>query len=366
MRAMSTASPSSETRRLRTQDAMDPRRPTSVALLLLCVGLLSTPEVRAEGPSADEKAAARDLAISGMEMKDKGDCPGALEKLERAERLYHAPTILTAIGECQIALGQLVEGTESLKRVSLEHLDPNASKTFMEAQKRAKALLETTLPRIAKLTVAVTPDLDEVELFIDEVKVSSALIGVPRPTDPGHHRIAVQKPGYLAATSEVTLAEGADETLSLKLEADPSATPPVEAAPLAAAEEPKPGGSPPPSEKRSMQPVFGWIGIGLGTAAIGAGAITGVLALDQSNHLNCPGNVCTGAEADRLDSASTLATTSTILFGAGGAFVVTGIVLLLTSPSPSASGQAPFETQIGKVHLTPEVYAGGAALRGRF
>lgn len=365
MRAMSTASSRLDENRLGVQRARALGGLTSRGALV-CVALFSSSNAFAEGPSADEKAAARDLAISGMELKDKGDCSGALEKLERAERLYHAPSILTAIGECQIALGRLVEGTENLKRVSLEHIDPNGSKTFVDAQKRAKALLDATLPRIAKLTVEVTPDLEEVELFIDEVKVSSALIGVPRPTDPGHHRIAALKAGYLDASSEVTLAEGDDQTLALKLEVDPSAITPPETTPVAAeSTDPKSSDAARPPEK-SMQPVFGWIGIGLGAAALGAGAVTGVLALDQSNHLNCPNNVCSGADAEKLDSASSLATASTILFGAGGALAVTGIVLLLTSPHPTTSASSHFEAQVGRVQLRPEIYAGGAGLRGRF
>lgn len=366
MGRMSTAFSSLERHRLGVQRTRDLQRKTSRCALLLGATLVLAPNLFAAEPSADEKAAARDLAIAGMELKDKGDCTGALEKLERAERLYHAPTILTSIGECQIALGRLVEGTENLKKVSLEHLAPSASKTFVEAQKRAKTLLDATLPRIAKLTVEVAPALEDVELFIDEVKVSSALIGVPRPTDPGHHRVAVIKVGYLNAASEVTLAEGVDEKLALTLEADPAAVPPPEATPVKTTSAEPTASQPAPAEKKSMQPVFGWIGIGIGAAALGAGAVTGVLALDQSNHLNCVNSVCSGAEAEKLDSASTLATASTILFGAGGAFAVTGLILLLTSPHPSSSAVMPFETQVGKMRLSPEIYAGGAALRGRF
>lgn len=368
MAAMSTGSPRPFRRRqllLRREFARVQR---SSLALLLAFGLSGVaPHSLAAAPTADEKAAARELALTGMDLKDKGDCPAALEKLERAEQLYHAPSILTAIGECQIALGRLVEGTENLKKVSLEHIDPKASSTFFEAQNRARKLLDETLPRIAKLTIELSPELEDVELLIDELKVSSALIGVRRPTDPGRHTVLLRKAGYLEATAEVTLDEGADEKLSLTLEPDPAAvreSETLEATQTSA--EVKTTATPKEPPRRSAQPIFGWIGIGVGAAALSAGAVTGVLALDQANHLACPNDVCSGSEAGRLDSALSLATASTILLGAGGALAVTGVILLLTSPSERASARAPLETQLGSVRLTPEVYAGGAGFRGRF
>jgi hypothetical protein len=368
MAAMSPGSPrpSSQCQSHLPSELVRLHRPSLALLLALSLSGIA-PRSLAATPTADEKAAARELALIGMDLKDKGDCPAALEKLERAEQLYHAPTILTAIGECQIALGRLVEGTENLKKVSLEHIDPKASSTFFDAQNRARKLLDETLPRIAKLTIELDPELEDVELLIDDVKVSSALIGVRRPTDPGRHTVTVRKQGYLDATAEVTLEEAGDEKLTLTLSPDPAAAAADEATPPEALETDasiQTAAAPP--RQKSTQPVLGWIGIGVGAAALGAGAVTGVLALDQANHLTCPNDVCSGSDAGRLDSALSLATASTILLGAGGALAVTGVILLLTSPSEKASARAPLETQFGNVRLTPEVYAGGAGFRGSF
>ncbi len=366
MAAMSTGSPRLSCRRQShlPSEFVRLHRPSLALLLALSLSGIA-PRTIAATPTADEKAAARELALVGMDLKDKGDCPAALEKLERAEQLYHAPTILTAIGECQIALGRLVEGTENLKKVSLEHIDPKASSTFFDAQTRARQLLDETLPRIAKLTIELNPELDDVELLIDEVKVSSALIGVRRPTDPGRHTVTVRKHGYLDATAEVTLEEAGDEKLTLALEPDPTAATETKA-PEAMETDASVQATASQPRRKSAQPVLGWIGIGVGAAALGAGAVTGVLALDQANHLTCPNDVCSGGDVGRLDSALSLATASTILLGAGGALAVTGVILLLTSPSEKTSARAPLETQLGSVRLTPEVYAGGAGFRGSF
>src|SRR5438132_180639 len=75
---------------------------------------------------AENVAAARSLGILGVQLADAGKCPEAIEKLERAESLYHAPTILGRLGECRVNVGQVVQGTEDLNRVVREQLPANA------------------------------------------------------------------------------------------------------------------------------------------------------------------------------------------------------------------------------------------------
>ena len=73
-------------------------------------------------PQAENVAAARSLGLQGIKLADAGDCRGAIEKLSRAESLYHAPSILGRLGECQVNVGQVVAGTENLNRVVREEL----------------------------------------------------------------------------------------------------------------------------------------------------------------------------------------------------------------------------------------------------
>src|SRR5690606_8120785 len=84
--------------------------------------------------SAEDKAAARTLGTEGIKLANAGDCESAIDKLARAEALYHAPTILGRLGECQVALGKLVEGTENLNRVIREPLPANAPVAFKQAR----------------------------------------------------------------------------------------------------------------------------------------------------------------------------------------------------------------------------------------
>src|SRR5687768_10320598 len=84
----------------------------------------------AQDQQAENVAAARSLGIQGVQLADAGKCPEAIEKLSRAESLYHAPTILGRLGECQVSIGQIVLGTENLNRVVREQLPSNAPKAF--------------------------------------------------------------------------------------------------------------------------------------------------------------------------------------------------------------------------------------------
>ena len=182
---------------------------------------VATP-ARAQDQQAENVAAARSLGIQGVQLADAGKCPEAIEKLSRAESLYHAPTILGRLGECQVAVGQIVLGTENLNRVVREQLPANAPQAFKTAQTRAAKMLEKALPRIAYLTVNVEPPDAKTSVTVAGSPVPGALIGVERPTDPGKREVVATAPGFLEARTEVELAEGGHQAVTLKLVPDPS------------------------------------------------------------------------------------------------------------------------------------------------
>src|SRR3954463_6345420 len=97
-------------------------------------------------PSAGDVALARSLGLEGVQLAEAGNCSAAIDKFQRAEALFHAPTILVRLGECQVATGKVVLGTESLQRVVREALPPKAPKAFADAQVRAQKSLDAALP----------------------------------------------------------------------------------------------------------------------------------------------------------------------------------------------------------------------------
>ncbi len=192
-----------------------------VGLVLLLSTLLVAPSVFAQ--SAADKATARELAVAGIKKLEQGDAQGAVVSLEKAQALYDAPIHLLYLGRAHAKLGQLVEAAEAYRSLARTRLEADAPDAFKRAQEDGRSELEALEPRLAKLTIAVEPEVDGLEVTVDDKPINTAALSVARATNPGTRRIRAQAPGYLSAETEVTLAEGGEETVSLTLEPDPSA-----------------------------------------------------------------------------------------------------------------------------------------------
>jgi hypothetical protein len=348
---------------------------------LVALGLVSTlttslvaPAAFAQDqPQAESIAAARSLGMQGIKMADAGDCHGAIEKLSRAESLYHAPSILGRLGECQVKVGQVVMGTENLNRVVREQLAANAPKAFKDAQERAKGVLNSALPKIAHLTVRVDPPDAKPQVTVGGAAIPPALIGIERPTDPGTHELVVSAPGYLQQKSTVTLAEGGSQEVAVKLEKDPAAAiattppPPTAPAPIITT-----GPTAPPADTAPKKShTLAYVALGVGAAGLAVGGVTGFLALGKKGDLKgCEGTRCPSSQQDTLDSAQSLATISTVGFTVGFVGVGLGVVLLLTGSNSSSAGPGRSKVAkrepLGHVHVEPWIGTHSAGVSGTF
>jgi PEGA domain len=337
----------------------------------LTTSLVAPAALAQDQPQAESVAAARSLGMQGIKMADAGDCKGAIEKLSRAESLYHAPSILSRLGECQVKVGQIVLGTENLNRVVREQLEPNAPKAFRDAQERAKGVLSAALPKIARLTVKVDPSTVNPQVSVAGAAIPAALIGVERPTDPGTHEVVVSAPGYLEQRTSVTLAEGGSQEISVKLEKDPNAVATTPAPPVTTAPVVTTGPTAPPSDTSPKKNnALAYVSLGVGGAGLLVGGITGFLALGKKSDLKgCVDTKCPSSQQDTLDGAKSMATVSTVGFAVGFVGVGVGVVLLLTGNSNSASLGAPKVAKrepLGHVHVEPWLSAQSAGLSGTF
>jgi hypothetical protein len=83
---------------------------------------------------------------------------------------------------------------------------------------------------------------------------------------------------------------------------------------------------------------------GLAGAAIAAGAVTGIIHLNDVAALEerCGGSACPPEEQESADTTLPLAHVSTVSFAVGGAALVTGIILAVVRPGggePPASAR---------------------------
>ena len=307
-------------------------RSVFIALPLAAATLATSP---ACADDAANTATARALGVEGVTLADAGKCRDAVEKLERAEKLHHAPTTATRLAECEIEIGRLVSGTERLQRVVREPLPADAHPAFVAAAARAQKDLAAALPRIATLRLSVkAPTGAKLTITIDDEPVSDAILDSNRRTDPGLHKIVATAYGCKPAAATALLDEGQTKSIVLELQVDPSVPP----EPVAGANAPVI----PEAHGGSKAPAI--VAFGVGALGLGAGILGAVTVSNKSHALEsaCDANrVCPTASREDISSAKQWATISTVGFVTAGVGLVSGVVLLLAAGAPSSPERAP-------------------------
>jgi len=378
----------------RLPHAVDARAPrvrivsAAVAALVVAQTLRAAPARAQDDPSSSDIAAARALAVDGVKLADAGRCNEAIDKLARAEKLHHAAIVLGRLGECQVAQGKIVDGTESLRRVLREPLPPGPSPALLKVRERAQTLLETAKTKIAALTISVKGPRENtgITVTVDGQAVPAALLDTERPTDPGDHLVEASAVGFTKASARVALGPADKQAVTLKLEADGSAV----ASPAAV---PPSGDGASPATRVTAQRDPGasttmdsaaiatgspnhtpaYLAWGIGGVGLATGAVFGALALKGKSDLNgeCRSNVCGPQSEDHLNAAKLNGTISTVAFAAGGGAIVLGTILYLAAGSsgPSAAqGGASHGSRGAAVHASarPWIGLGQAGVVGEF
>ncbi|MGC4066511.1 MAG: hypothetical protein QM784_18125 [Polyangiaceae bacterium] len=170
------------------------------------------------GQSAADKATARQLATEAIQLYRQDRFRDALDKMERAEALFDAPVHLLYIARANAKLGKVVEAAEVYRRLIRIELSAQAPQTFRDAVSDGQKELADLEPRIPALRIEVVPaELKDVRIMIDDEPVSSAILGVNRPTNPGSHTVKVEAKDHLAKTQQVVLEMGAKEAVTIEL-----------------------------------------------------------------------------------------------------------------------------------------------------
>ncbi len=343
----------------------------------------------AEEDSATETGAARTLAVDGLKLAQAGKCDEAAPKLERAEKLHHSAIVLSRLGECNVSLGKLVEGSEQLRKVLREPLPANPTPALSKAYEHAQAALDSARPRIGGLTVSLGGAAPQgTRLTVDGKEVPATLVDTELPADPGDHTIEASAPGYLKASAHVSLGNADKKTVSLKLDADPNAPAPTpEAAPAVAGANSAPANgdetpaaqssananaatSSPPAPHESPNHAAAYVAWGMGVVGVGVGSAFGLIAMKDKHDLTsrCGSNACGADSSSSLDSAKRAGNISTIAFGVGGAGLVLGTVLFFTvgNPSERAGSAEPAKRFAGLTHGRAMIGPGSVQLAADF
>jgi len=340
------------------------------------------PAFAQEEPSSAETAAARGLAVDGLKLADAGKCTEAVDKLARAEKLHHSAIVQGRLGECQITLGKLVDGTENLRKVLREPVPANPSPALVKARERAQNALDGAKPKIAFLMISVKgpKEVSAATVTVDGESVPPALLDADRPTDPGDHVIEASAPGYLRASARVSVKEAERKAVSVRLDADPNAVapapPPSPAEPATGPQHPPPTSAPAPvretrynagadngAANAAPNRTGAYIAWAVGGVALAVGAGFGAVAMKAKNELNCEGTVCPSSDSDKLESGKTAGNISTAAFIVGGVGVALGTVLFFTASSSASASNGAGRHIAGAV--PPPAKSGIAALEPR-
>jgi hypothetical protein len=326
-------------------------RPSALALGAIVAVLSST----ASAQTDEERSGARAAGTAGLEAFNAGKYDQAVDYFGRAESLMHAPTHLLYLGRANGKLGHLVSAREYYLKLTQERLPASASKPFRDAQASGDKELAELEPRLPYVSVVVQgTGAKDVQVTRDQERVPQALVGVPHPEDPGAHTFKATADGMESAPSTVLLKEGAHETVVLTLAA--TATAPPATGPAASGQPASSGfgseavADTPSAGGTSGMRIASYVGIGVGAVGIGVGIYfisKSATPRNQSNDLynQCTAAMyCTAAGIARIHSLDSDATSKRNIgivgIVAGGAFLATGVTLLILDLTSHESGSS--------------------------
>jgi hypothetical protein len=321
-----------------------------------------------------ERAGARSAAMAGLEAYTAGKYEQALDFFGRAESVMHAPTHQLYMARSSAKLGRLVSAREYYLKLTQERLPPSASKPFRDAQAAGDKELAELEPRIPYVSVVVQgANAKDVQVLRDAEALPQGLLGVPHPEDPGTHTFKAMANGMESAPSTILLKEGAHETVLLTLNAVASSEPaqPNKATGNAGFGDNGTGDTPSTNGNGPGLRIAGYSGIGLGAIGLGVGTYFLVKASstqkDADNMYNncdmtpgCDLEAISGDITSVDNRAASQRTTGIVSTIVGGAFLATGITLLIVDANGRHS-----ETSAG-VRVQPILGLGFAGLSGHF
>jgi hypothetical protein len=293
---------------------------------------------------AADPAAADVLFREGRRAADAGNYITACAKFEESNRLDPAPGTLLNLADCEENRGQLARAWQHFEE--LYDAVPPSDERHGIAGARARSL-EKRLPKLRILLASSLPSI----VKRDDTVLSSSVLGVVQPVDPGRHVIVVSSPGRWDQRYEVELGEGQGKEIAVspgELVQPPAPLPPVAATmPLDPSQPLEPSATGPTtagSPRRTAAYVVG----GFGAASLLTGTVFGVAALTQlsASNAHCTGNVCANEGAiNQFHSAQSFALVADVTLGVGVACVVTAVVLGITGSHHGSEASLPLWLQ---------------------
>jgi len=280
------------------------------------------------------------LFAEAKSLRDAGNYPEACPKFAASRALANGVGVTLYLADCYEKVGKTQSAWsefQNAEKLAREKGDKRAE----VAAARAQALE----PKLNRVTLAFPLAAGQAapEVTIDGTAVPAEQLNSALAIDPGDHEVRIATPGGAARVLAVHVDPNVPSLVVPLLEPEPVVAPPAPEGPTNAT--PRRGPSSDPGVVRR------WAGLGLVAAGVGAAAV-GTWFLTSK----VVGTMADGDPCDR-ELRPDAKPAAAVLFAAGGAAIVTGIVLVATS-----------------VHHTTEIAlaplalpgGGGAFLHGAF
>lgn len=341
------------------------------AILLLAAAALALPAGRVGAQTPKEQATA--LVKQGSAAYERGDYTTALERFERANKLFPSYKIVFNIATTLEYMGRAAEAAQHYARF-LRLGGPAASIEMIKGARAAMAKLEPGLGRL----ILACAELGAT-LRVGGVTRGTTPLTAPLYLAPGQHELRLEKPGFTTLLREVTIRARQERRLELRLERLPPASapspPPSPTSAPAVTHRPAPttttATAPPTAMDRSphTQTIWGYTTLGLGVALTAAAAVLygvggseGAEAHDRYNEVTSqPGRALSVIDAHRaeVEAAREKILAGNILISAGVVALGASLYLLLTRPRPPKAAPAPAPVAVGLVPGGARVTLGG-------
>jgi hypothetical protein len=272
----------------------------------------------------------------------------ACAKFEASQGMDAGIGTLLHLADCYEKLGRTASAWATFKEAaSMSRLRSQEERERI-ALTRAAAL-ETKLSRLT-IRVPEAHRVEGLDISLEGNNIPRASWETAIPVDPGTITVQASAPGREPWTSRIEVAAGAqDNAVEIPLlETSQKAA-------NAASTDGTVSIAGDTEHANQGQRTAAWILGGVGIVGLGVGAVLGLQAKHKNDDSKgyCPNdpNLCTARGVDLRDSAKKDAMGSTIAFGAGGALVVTGLILLLTAPSSSPAKASSVASTASKLQI---------------
>jgi len=278
---------------------------------------------------------AESLFAQGKQALESNDFAHACPLLQESYGIDPALGTLLALAVCHEGVGRTATAWREFRTAA----DGAAREGRADRERFAQAHITKLEGHLSKLTVAVSSDSPPgLVVEVDGAAVPVDQWGTEQVIDPGHHVVAAHAPRRQPWSGAVDIGPEHDvQTVTIGALA-PEASDAL-ASPPPATDATQAPASPDTSTPGAWKRAAGWIVGGVGIAAVGVGAVFGVMAITKSSDAKskCSTTSCTDpAAVSENQDAKTAATISDVAIGAGLAAVAVGAYFLLTAPPAPA------------------------------